>query len=218
MTLNHLTVKQYLELLPIRAKIKAIEEALVDCPEADRFDLNLDLMEAKAEKLSVVFSKPVEYFQKMSFAKLHTSYAHALKIEAEAMNERVIDEITLNGTTYKPILDAADFDTCAYLSLQVYRKDVHANFADILTWIYLPVGTDQKDRPDDLKKWREDMLTAKMNEVSGAFFLFLKRCKRWKAAMPAYDLKMIEMLKIHAREVETWVKSQNTTDGVTPSS
>ena len=203
---NKVTVDQYVKLRAVNENIKELE-ALEKTP-----DNNLEVLQAKCEKMALIFDKPVEYFENIPFIKLEESYKMALRIESEPLPQELKPVLKINGTTYNAITDPSKFNVCAYLAYQQYGKDIRGNMANILSWIYRVEGYDSTDEPGDHVP---NMLQAKLTDVSGCFFLLLKRFRKWKAALPVFEEMAIMASTDHLQEALKWQKSQSSMDGST---
>lgn len=162
-------------------------------------------------KMSIVWDKPTNFFDKINFAKLNTCRIMVNQIISEAPSVKLKPVLWLNGTRYKAIMKPEAFDTSTYLALQLYRKDPINNLHHILAWLYRPTLAKH-----DADKAAKDFLNARMHHVNGTFFLFSLLCEKWKTDSNAYKMTQIQNLTAHLKEVARKM-SPNFMDGFTPS-
>lgn len=207
MAWNKITVGQYIALKEINDRIKELEAK----PHTD--DLTVEIIEAKCEKLSLIFNKPVSYFERLSFEKFNTSYKMALLIEAEPMPTELNEVITVNGNKYIAFTNPAKFNVHQWYAYLAYQNDIRRNMAKLLTWFYRIEGFDyDKHEPSDYEK---DMLDAKMSDVCGCFFLLSKLYAKWQTAVEEKNKELMNKIPDHLDRLEQWAKSQNTMAGST---
>lgn len=196
-----LTVSQFI-------KFKAISE---DMPNLEK-----DLL-----KLSIIFNKPVAYFEKLSF-KILTAHLKFLKNTEGPFPSKLKKVIWIKGTRYVAQTRVSDYSTELWLSLVHYRTiGLIPNLHHILSWIYKPTFINDSEKFHPLKwmfpklnpeKYANDFLHAKMNDVYGTFFLFLKNYQKWKVLLEYSIIRSTEILTSHMKELAAH-QSQRTGDG-----
>jgi len=214
MAWNKITVKQYIDLKPITETIKELEALPKPTDTMEAIQLSIDIMEAKAQKMHIMFGKPLDYFMNLQNDKFIEFYKHVLRIESEPMPKQLNESIKINGKVYKAFTNPAKFNVHQWYAYLAFKDDLVTNMAKMLTWIYRPEGFDyDKDEPSD---YENDMLDAKLTDVSGCFFLLLTQSLKWQIDVSQQNQTLMEMLTNHLSQLETWGKSQSTTDGFIP--
>lgn len=210
---NKITVRQYIALKPINDTIKELEAQTKPEDMIGAAELSIEIMEAKAEKMHIMFDKPLDYFMNLSTDKFVESYKHVLRIEAEPLPKTMNETIKVNGNTYTAFINPSKFNVHQWYAYLGYKGDIITNLAKMLPWIYRPEGFDyDKHEPSD---YEADMLDAKLVDISGCFFLLLTRWQKWQIAVLHQNQMLMEMLTDHLIQAEQWAKSQSFTDGIT---
>lgn len=180
--------------------------------------------EIALKKLSIVFKKPVEFFEGVDFKKLR-EYQAFMKIIEGPTPTRVKKVFWINGTRYKASTDVETQSNEIWLSLIHYRQiGVIPNLHHILSHIYRPTFINDSKGFHPIKwmfpklnpkKYADDFLKAKMSDVYGTFFLFLRKHRKWKAALEYSRSDLMNQLATHLTELEQ-MQSQKNGAGIIP--
>lgn len=208
---NKITVRQYIALKPINDTIKELEARPKPTDMIEAAELSIEIMEAKAEKMHIMFDKPSDYFMNLPTEKFVESCKHVLRIESEPLPKTLNEVIKINGNKYTAFTNPSKFNVHQWFAYLGYKGDIIGNLAKMLPWIYRPEGFDyDKHEPSD---YENDMLDAKIVDISGCFFLLLTRWQKWQIAVLQNNQMLMETLTEHLRQAEQWAKSQTITDG-----
>jgi hypothetical protein len=214
MAWNKITVRQYIALKPINDTIKELEALPKPTDTIEAVNLSIDIMEAKSEKMSIMFGKPKDFFMNLSTDKFVESYKHVLRIEAEPLPKTLNEVIKVNGNKYIAFVNPSKFNVHQWYAYLGYKSDIIGHMAKMLPWIYRPEGFDyDKHEPSD---YENDMLDAKLTDISGCFFLLLTQWQKWQTKVLQQNEMLMETLTSHLNEAEQWARSQSTTVGFTP--
>lgn len=185
-----MTVKQYMA-------IKAIPE-------------EMSTREAGAIKMSILFGKPVEHYEGLSFKEFDKLLPYILFIDTDPVAP-VKRTIWIGFTRYKLHDKVSDYNPDTGLSLVHFRTiGLLANIHKFAGWIYRPTFAKH-----DKYKAANDLLNAKITDVYGGFFLFSKKAKKLKDVLNVYSQMAMMDLAEHLDQVTRHY--QEAGDGITPS-
>jgi hypothetical protein len=210
---NKITVRQYIALKPLNKKILDLEAMPKPEDMFEAANLNISIMEAKCEKLALMFGKPLNYFETLPSHKFVGLYKDALYIESLPLPRELNPTIQPNKIKYTAITNPAKFNVHQWYAYLGYKEDIRGNMAKLLPWFYIPEGFDYTKEPSD---YEEDLLDAKLSDVSGCFFLLSRLWSKWQAAVKISNQTIIMETMEVISQAEQWQMSKSTTDGIMP--